>query len=243
MVVMTVVPERLLAIDIETASPGASPGGGDFQDTEFFELVAVGLGFQSGPGASVESTVLFREGGWGVEATADLLRRVVAWCGERDADAVLTHNGERFDEVHLSGWAAQAVDGGVWPGAVDRVDALFESHVDTNALAVAAYADRLESWQSAVSLEDACDWEGIPVPETWYADYDLDALVASSSIEEPRVTNVHVGEVLGEAYVDHVVAERTETPTFHELERLLVDYTAADVAPLFALARSFDAEA
>lgn len=237
---MTAVPERLLAIDIETASPRASPGGGDFQDTSFFELVAVGLGYQSSPGASVESTVLFRDGDWGVEATADLLRRVDAWCGERDADAVLTHNGRRFDEVHLSAWAEQAVDAGAWPAAVDRVDALFGRHVDTNALAVEAHADRLESWQSAVSLEDACDWAGIPVAETRYADYDLDALVASSSIDEPKVTNVHVGEVLGEAYVDHVVAERTDTPTFRELERLLVDYTTADIAPLFELARSLD---
>jgi len=234
----------LLAIDIETASPFESPGRGEFQETEFFELVAVGLGYQPRPDADVETTVLFREGDWGEAATADLLGRVVSWCDERDADAVLTHNGRRFDEVHLSGWAEEVTTTGEWPDATDRVDALFETHVDTNALAVDAYGDRLESWQSGVSLGDACDWEGIPVAETRYADYDLDPLVASSSaISGPMVSNVHVGEVLGEAYVDHVVAERTDSPTFRELERLLVDYTTADIAPLFELARSLDAEA
>lgn len=236
---MTIVPERLLAIDIETASPVESPGRGEFQDTEFFELVAVGLGYQLGPDASVETTVLFRDGGWGAAATADLLERTIAWCEDRPADAVLTHNGTRFDEVHLSAWAEEVAAAGAYPDAIEHFDALFETHVDTNTLAADAYADRLESWQNGVSLEDACEWTGIPVAETRYADYDIDSLVASSTaITEPKVSNVHIGEALGEAYVDHVAAGRTDTPTFRELEQLLLEYTTSDIAPLFELARA-----
>lgn len=235
---MPTIPDSLLAIDIETASPNRSPEGADFRDTAYFELVAVGLGHQPAPGAPVETAVLFRDGGWGVEATTDLLRRVDDWCGERAADAVLTHNGNRFDAIHLGGWAQQAVEQDTWPAATDRIDALFDQHVDLNPIAVDAYDDRLESWRTTVALEDVCRWEGIHVEATHYADYGIGPVGNHAAIDGPTVTNVHIGKVLGEAYVAQLVEGRTETGEFAELERLLTDYTRADIEPLFRLARS-----
>lgn len=232
--------DSLLAIDIETASPHKEPGRDDFQDTSFFELVAVGLGYQPGPREDVETKVLFRTGGWDSDATSDLLQRVDTWCDAREADAVLTHNGERFDKIHLKGWAQQVAEEGLWPEAVERMDALFSNHIDLNPLAVERYQDRLESWRNRVKLEDVCGWEGIEVPETPYGDYDLGQLMEHEAIDSPHVTNVHIGEVLGEAYVIHQSRGTTETKQFQELERLLQHYTQADIEPLFHLARRFD---
>jgi hypothetical protein len=233
-------PDGLLAVDIETASPHKEPGRGDFQDTSYFELVAVGLGYQPGPEEEIETEVLFRNGGWETEPTSDLLQRAYRWCDERDADAILTHNGERFDEIHLKGWAEEVSERGHWPEATTRIGSLFTSHIDLNPLAVERYQDRLESWRDRVKLEDVCTWENIPVPETRYDEYNLGRLTQHNAIDAPHVTNVHIGEVLGEAYVEHKIRGTTETQQFQELERLLRHYTEADIAPLFHLARRFN---
>lgn len=236
---MPAIPDALLAIDIETASPHGEPGRGDFRDTDYFELVAVGLGHQPAPDAEVETTVCFRDGDWGPEATADLLRRVQDWCAERPADAVLTHNGANFDELHLRTWADAVAAADHYPEAPADYDALFADHVDLNPLAVARYADRLPDWRDTVSLEDVCEWEGIDLPRTRYRDYDLGGLADHPAIDSDHVGNAHVGRVLGEAYVDGLVRGDPDAATTAELERLLVDYTTADVAPLFELARRF----
>jgi hypothetical protein len=236
---MSSIPEGLLAVDIETASPHKEPGRDNFQDTSYFDLVAVGLGYQAGPGEPVETEVVFRDGGWEDKSTSDLLQRADAWCREREADAVLTHNGERFDEIHLKGWAEQVSEQGPWPEAHERVSSLLSSHIDLNPLAVERYQDRLESWRDLVKLEDVCDWEGISVPETRYDDYDVGKLTQHEAIDAPHVTNVHIGEVLGEAYVEHKIRGTTDTQQFQELERLLRHYTEADIEPLFRLARRF----
>ena len=236
---MASIPDSLLAIDIETASPNRSPEGSDFRDTDYFELVAVGIGHQPAPGEPVETAVLFRDGGWDVEATTDLLRRIDDWCRGREAEGILTHNGNRFDAIHLGGWAQRAVEHGTWPDAASRLDALFEHHVDLNPIAVEAYAERLESWRTTVALEDVCRWEGIPVESTRYADYGVGPVANHPAIDGETVTNVHIGKVLGEAYVAQLVEGRTDTHEFAELERLLTDYTNGDIEPLFQLARSF----
>jgi len=236
---MSSIPEGLLAVDIETASPRKEPGRDDFQDTSYFELVAVGLGYQASPGESVETEVLFRDGQWEAESTSDLLQRVNAWCRERRADAVLTHNGERFDEIHLKGWARELSEQGHWPEAHEGISSLFSTHIDLNPIAVERYQHRLESWRDLVKLEDVCDWEGISIPETRYDNYDIGKLIQHEAIDAPCVTNAHIGEVLGEAYVEHKIRGTTETQQFQELERLLRHYTQADIEPLFKLARRF----
>jgi hypothetical protein len=234
------IPDSLLAVDIETASPHKEPGRNDFQDTSYFELVAVGLGYQSGPDAEIETEVLFRDGGWDAESTSDLLQRVSSWCSEREAEGILTHNGEGFDEIHLKGWAEEASEQGNWPDANERIGSLFSTHIDLNPLAVERYQDRLESWRDMVKLEDVCEWEGIDVPKTHYEEYNIGSLTQHEAIDAPHVTNVHIGEALGEAYVEHKIRATTETEQFQELEQLLRHYTEADIEPLFHLARNFD---
>lgn len=237
---MSSIPDELLAIDIETASPHREPGTDDFEDTSYFELVTVGVGYQPGPDEGVETEVLFREGGWEQEATSDLLQRLYSWCNEREADAVLTHNGKRFDETHLSGWAETVSRAGLWPGADDRIGSLFSQHVDLNPIAVDRYRNRLEPWRDSVKLEDVCEWEGVPVNPTSYGEYELGELMRHGAIDAAHVTNVHIGKVLGEAYVEHLIRGTTGTRQFKELHRLLRDYTESDIKPLFELARRFD---
>ena len=153
---MTTIPDPLLAVDVETATPNDEPGREDYQNTGDYEPVAVGLGHQSRPGVDVETAVLFRGGGWEPEATNDRPCRTDEWCADRDADGVLTYEGEgeRFDEVHLKGWARWLAREGVWPEGPDRFDALFSNRIDLSRPAVARYRDRLGSSRERISLED-----------------------------------------------------------------------------------------
>jgi len=72
-----------------------------------------------------------------------------------------------------------------------------------------------------------------------YDDYAIGKLTQHEAIDDPYVTNIHIGEVLGEAYIEHKIRDTTETQQFQELERLLQHYTEADIEPLFKLARRF----
>ncbi|KAB1187893.1 MULTISPECIES: hypothetical protein [Haloferax] len=235
--------EGRLALDIETASPRGEPT--DFQNTADFELVAVGLGYHDGDGdAKVE--VLLRDGGWEAEHTADLLRRVVEWC-EAHGGPVVTYNGEFFDEHHLRAWATTVADEGVWPDAPSRVDALFSNHVDLGTLAATAYPNAVRPNREIPALWKACDEAGIAQPTVWYDDYDLPPnYLDRLGIDDRHVKGAHVGEALGEQFVDGVVAGLDHTHTHAELTRLLVDYAAGDIEPLFSLhdaLRRLDTEA
>jgi hypothetical protein len=220
----------VFALDIETASPFRSPGYDDFDDTDCFELVAVALGHRPADGP-VETTVLFRRGGWDPTHTADLIGRTCAWVTERaadDAPPVLTYNGQGFDAVHLREWAGRLGDD--HPRLPRAVGRLLAAHRDVAPVAGHRFADRSFPGRFP-KFEDACNWAGVDAPATRYADFDLDpALVAR--VDGPTVEGRHVGEVLGEAYVDRV-ADGAEPGA---LERLLAHYAAGDVGPLFGLA-------
>ena len=236
---MVDIPESLLAIDIETASPFQSPHEGGFDNTDCFELVAVGLGYQSAPGAPVESTVLFRSGGWDDTWTAALLRDVVHWCASFNADGVLTYNGTQFDVIHLTNWADSLSQKGYITDTRDAIHQLFSSHIDLNTLAVQKYHDQIESWRSAIKLEQVCEWEDIPVIETKYSDYAIGSLRQDPAIDAEIVTNVHIGAILGEAFINSLESGTDQATEESELKRLLYDYTIADIEPLFTLARNF----
>ncbi|WP_410766885.1 hypothetical protein [Haloferax sp. DFSO60] len=221
-----------LALDIETASPHGPPR--DFQNTEKFELVAVGLGYCT-DASDVEVTVCRRQGDWSVEYTADLLREVVEWCDARDGP-LLTYNGTHFDEHHLRAWADDVADAGVWEDAPARVDDLFSSHIDLGPLAATAFPHTVNPGRDIPALWKACDEAGIDQPSVWYDDYDLSVdYLENLGIDDSAVKGAHIGKALGEAYVEGVAAGIDGTQTYDELVRLLVDYTSGDIAPLFEL--------
>ena len=230
-----------LALDIETASPFESPGPDEFDDTRYFELVAVALGYR-GQEVEPETTVFLRRGGWDDDHTAALLERAVEWCDGRPVDRLLTYNGEGFDLVHLRTWA----DDLAAAGDVDlREDlaALSGEHVDLKHPAADRYRDRLPRRASFHKLDRVCRWEGIDVAETRYADYDLNPDFlrgAGVPADEHVVEGKHVGQGLGAAYVDGVEAGLDDRLTYRELGRLLRDYARSDVAVLFALADALD---
>ena len=223
--------EGRLALDIETASPRGTPT--DFQNTDDFELVAVGLGYRTGD--DTETTVLLREGDWKTEHTASLLRDVVEWCDARGGP-VVTYNGAFFDEHHLRAWAENVAADGVWPEATARVDALFSDHVDLGTLAADAFPHAVRPNREIPALWKACDEAGIDQPTVWYDDYDFPAgYLDRLGIDASHVKGAHVGEALGERYVEGVVNGLDHTRTHAELTRLLVDYAAGDIQPLFSL--------
>ena len=222
----------MFALDVETASPFRSPGYDDFDDTDCFELVAVALGHRPAPDGPAETTVLFRRGGWDPSHTADLIARTCEWVaersGDRDPPPLLTYNGRGFDAVHLRGWAGRLTD--AHPALPDAVGRLFADHRDVAPVAGHHFGGRPFGGRFP-AFERACAWAGVDAPATRYDDFDVDpALVAR--VDGDRVTGRHVGEVLGEAYVERVAAG--DDPG--ALEALLADYAAGDVAPLFALA-------
>jgi hypothetical protein len=227
-----------LALDIETASPFESPGGDDFDDTRYFELVAVALGYRAAPDTDPETTVLLRQGDWADEHTAALLERAIAWCTAREVDRLLTYNGEGFDLVHLRHWVDEAEAAGHTPLA-EPFDRLAAVHRDLKHPATERYRDRLPGRASFHTLERVCRWEGVDVSETRYADYDLnpDFLRGASVPEHDAVVEGrHVGRGLGAAYVEGIAAGLDDRLTYRELGRLLRDYARSDVAMLFGLA-------
>jgi hypothetical protein len=221
----------VFALDIETASPFRSPGYDDFGDTDCFELVAVALGYRSMPDGPVETEVLFRRGGWDPSHTAALIDRTCEWIVTR-ADGgqspLLTYNGRGFDAVHLREWAGRlGTNTPSLPGAVGR---LFADHRDVAPVAGHHFCDRSFGGQFP-RFERACEWAGVDVLPTRYADFDLDPTLVAR-VDGDHVEGRHVGETLGEAYVEQVAAG--EDPG--ALESLLAHYAATDVAPLFSLA-------
>ena len=236
---MVAIPDSLLAIDIETASPFRNPDSGSFDNTACFELVAVGVGYQAGPEEPIQTEVFFRKGGWDAKWTAMLLEQVTEWCSDHQASATLTYNGSKFDEIHLKTWAKEIEYAGLWNNAVNAISSLFDSHIDLNTIAVNKYQNRIENWRTAIKLEQLCQWENITVSDTQYLEYSIGDLPNSEEIEGEYVTNVHVGTVLGEAYVEQIIKQSSNQELLPELQRLLYDYTVSDIEPLFKLARNF----
>lgn len=225
---MPSVPDRLLAIDIETADRTPPDTTVDLTDTTTLGLVAVGLGYRSCPGDPVESTVLLRAGPWGPDETATLLERVCAWIDDRPADAVITYNGRRFDEPHLRTWAETT-----GPTRVRRaIQRLFDSHIDLHEWAVDAYERAFSREHPGIALDRVCAWEHITMPRVRYDDFGLEHDPFLAEVDQPHVTGGHVGSFLGDAYVTASGERRAE------LAAPLRAYTRSDIDPLFALADS-----
>jgi hypothetical protein len=88
-----------LAIDIETASPFEEPSGSS--DTDPYEWISIAAAYTDDGTVGSETTVIFRNGGWEREHTADLLNRFIEWCQGQTIERTLTYYGSRFDLVHM----------------------------------------------------------------------------------------------------------------------------------------------
>jgi len=221
-----------LVLDIETASPFEEPPA-NTNDSQYYEWVAVGLAYAESLDATPETDVLFRRGGWDDAYTIDLFERLFEWCDERPIDRVLTYNGTWFDGTHLLTWA-EALDATADTAVRDRTEALFENHIDVALAAADEYAAEL--WDDQHILPDwkAYELAGIDNDSVWYDDYDFpDSYL--SEIDGPAVQGKHIGQVIGERYVDNVEAGIEATSVHRELTRLFTDYCTSDVADLIAL--------
>lgn len=223
----------MLAIDIETASPHSTPRG-DMQNTDHFELVAVGLGYQNRPGGTIESDVLFRDGDWELYHTTELLSRVEQWIKSHNPNYALTYNGSNFDATHLLNWAQQADEEYKTTTFTDTFETVFDNHIDL----IRPASSVLEgSGSSYLSLDDALTAADIETQNTYYSKYNLPTEF-TQQFETQYVQNSDVGRVLGETYVEHIATPTTPTAAYTDVESLLYDYTVSDIEPLFELSES-----
>lgn len=230
-----------LAIDIETASPFREPAR-DESGTEFYEWLSIAAAYTE-ENTEAESTVLFRRGDWSEEFTADLFDRFIGWCDGLDIERTLTYNGAWFDLRHMANWADALEDSGERPDAYADLRSVLPNHVDLAKAATARHEDELWEDQPIIPEFKAYELEGIDNDRIWYDDYELNAdFLDSLGLDQPFVTGKHVGRVLGERYVDGVVAGLEETATHRELKRILRDYGLSDVVDLFALYESLGGE-
>ncbi len=221
-----------LVLDIETASPFEEPSA-NANDTQYYEWVAVGLAYANEFHDTPETDVLFRRGSWDSAYTRDLFEQLFEWCDTREIERLLTYNGTWFDGKHLLNWARE-LDDTTDIEFQQRTEALFENHIDVALAAADEYADEL--WDDQQILPDwkAYDLADIDNDSIWYDDYDFPDTYLSE-IDGPAVQGKHIGQVIGERYVDNVDAGIEATSVHRELTRLLEDYCRSDVADLIDL--------
>lgn len=221
-----------LVLDIETASPFEEPPE-DSNETKYYELVAVGLAFATDLREPPETDVLFRSGDWDDTYTIDLFEQLFNWCDQRNVERLLTYNGTWFDGAHLLNWAGD-LDKSTGADFQDRIEDLFENHVDVALAAADAYAEEL--WDDQPILPDwkAYDLAGIDNESVWYDDYEFPESYLSE-IDGPAVQGKHIGRVLGERYVANVTAGIETSSVHRELRHLLEDYCTSDVADVIEL--------
>lgn len=231
-----------LALDIETASPFEEPPEGS-KETKYFEWLSVAVAYHEDGQIEPDISVMFRRGGWEDEYTADLFGRLIDWCQTRNIDRTLTYYGSEFDLRHMLNWADSLEKNGIRPNArVDLIDSL-PRHVDLAKAAAERHSDQVRPDRDVLPDWIAYELEGIDNDRIWYDDYDFNRdYWEHLEIDDDSVSGSHVGQVLGERYVDGVVAGLEETKTHGELERLLYDYSLSDITDLFALYESLGAQ-
>jgi len=221
-----------LVLDIETASPFEEPPDNS-NDTQYFEFFAVSLAYADGLDDTPDTEVLFRRGDWNDQYTIDLYDRLFEWCEDRSVDRLLTYNGTWFDGTHLLNWARD-IDDSADRDFFPRTETLFENHVDVALAAADEY--EAELWDDQHILPDwkVYDLAGIDNNSVWYDDYDFPDNYLSG-IDGKAVQGKHIGQVLGDKYVQNVEADIQHTSVHRELTQLLKDYCISDVADLINL--------
>lgn len=221
-----------LVLDIETASPFEEPPENS-NNTKYFEWFALSLAYVDELDDSPEVEVLFRRGNWDDSYTIDLYQRMFKWVDQRDVERLLTYNGAWFDGKHLLNWASD-IDETTGHTFREQTENLFENHIDVALAAADIYADELREDQYILPDWIAYDTANIDNDSVWYDDYEFpDAYL--SEIDKPAVQGKHIGQVLGERYVDNVEAGIETTSVHRELTRMLEDYCRSDVADLIDL--------
>ncbi|WP_256288302.1 hypothetical protein [Halobellus inordinatus] len=221
-----------LVLDIETASPFEEPPENS-NGTQYYEWFAVSLAYADNLEESPETEVLFRRGNWDDAHTIDLYQRMFEWCDKQNVERLLTYNGTWFDGKHLLNWARE-IDAATDHNYRGRTERLFENHVDVALAAADEYSEEL--WDDQHILPD---WKAYKITEinndsVWYDDYDFPETYLSQ-IDGSAVQGKHIGQVLGERYVDNVEAGIESTSVHRELTQLLTDYCTSDVADLVDL--------
>jgi hypothetical protein len=177
--------------------------------------------------------VLFRRGNWDDAYPRDLYEQLFEWCDRREIDRLLTYNGTWFDGKHLLTWARD-LDSTADSELLERTERLFENHIDVALAAADEYADELWDDQSILPDWKAYDLAGIDNDSVWYDDYDFPDTYLSE-VDGSAVQGRHIGQVIGERYVDNVDAGIESTSVHRELAQLLEDYCISDVADLIEL--------
>ncbi len=221
-----------LVLDIETASPFEEPSE-QLNDTQYFEFFAVSLAYADELGDTPETEVLFRRGDWADQYTIDLYERLFDWCDHCSVNRLLTYNGTWFDGTHLLNWARD-IDESEGHDFLKRTEALFETHVDVALAATDEYEAELRDHQHILPDWKAYDLAGIDNDSVWYDNYDFPDTYLSE-IDGNAVQGKHIGQVLGDKYVQNVEAGIEHTSVHQELTRLLTDYCLSDVADLIEL--------
>jgi hypothetical protein len=115
-----------------------------------------------------------------------------------------------------------------------RTEALFENHVDVALAAADEY--EAELWDDQHILPDwkVYDLTGIDNDSVSYDDYDFPDTYCAE-IDGKAVQGKHIGQVLGDKYVQNVEAGIEHTSVHRKLTQLLTDYCLSDVADLMDL--------
>ena len=230
------------AIDIETVSPPLDhyEKPPDFQDPQYFELLAVVLGYES-PDGEKETEMLFRTSD-APEDELDLIARTLDWLEERAGDTYLTYGGEFFDVPQLIGRGeARPLENPDEQQTVDRLQRLLTNEWKHNDLQKPAW----DAFGDYTRFEEACANGDIEPEETHWAEFEhgvnLDEIRPSKFQGFEKVINKDI-TVFGERYLELADVGATETLTFRSLRNLLEHYGQEDTIHLFSLAdeRPFD---
>lgn len=224
-----------LAIDIETASPFQEPGSGE-DGTEYYEWVAVAVGYRPDDESNPETDVFFRRGDWKDEHTAKFFDQLLEWCNSRDIDRTLTYNGAGFDFKHICNWAEQIDSKGIRTDTYPTIQRTFPTHIDLAPAVTDQHKSELLDKQPCLPLWKACQLEEVNEERVWYEDYNLDEdYISSLGISDRFVKAQHVGQAIGERFIKGIDLGMEETLTHQRLQQLLYDYAVGDVDVLFGL--------
>lgn len=220
------------AFDLEMVTTNGEPE--DMTDSEAFELLTVGVGFEDANG-NIETDVLFRKGSSAWDELV-LIRDLLDYVDARSVDVVFTYNGEHFDYPHLVGRAelcANALPGAKGSEIVERLDT-FVSEYEHDDLK----HDVWEAFGEYTRLEEAAENIGYTLDEPFWWDYEthLDPREWRTYGENVPVVGGRDMPHYGDRLLTYYDKSMTHTKTFTETYNLIRDYTEGDIGPMFALA-------